>query len=522
MAWDDVSQIVSRLSEYLSSFDWDSAESLCMELIARLDNAEQSFPAPDAKEILARLRRKRRFRLMALVADALIRSGQSSPQVRRQYAQAMIDQGNLTAAEIVLKSLVNEEGTPQGEKAEARGLFGRIYKQLYVNANDPVSPRQQANLKTAFQFYHDVYRGDPIAHLWHGINAVALLARAHADRVPIDDAIDYRKLAHEILDELDQRALEMTCWDRATAVEAHIANGELDGARKHLLYFVLDPAADTFEVGSLLRQLIEVWRLVPDAEPGASLLPLLSSALLKREGGHVELQRSDITCGLEAVFGKDRYEPFSWFQTGLKRCAAVARIEDIMGRKVGTGFLVEPGEFFEQPTENPVLLTNAHVISPSGNPFPTSIMPTVAVAVFEALGQSYRIENLLWTSPTLDATFVSLEKMSTSSPCSLKPSPEPFSRDGHQRVYVIGYPLGGGLSISLQDSIWLDTDDTFLHYRTPTEPGSSGSPVFDQRYWTVVGLHHKGKSEMPRLNGKPGTYESNEAISINAIRKAMH
>ena len=225
MAWDDVSQIVSRLSEYLSSFDWDSAESLCMQLIARLDNAEQSFPAPDAKEILARLRRKRRFRLMALVADALIRSGQASPQVRRQYAQAMIDQGNLTAAEIVLKSLVNEEGTPQGEKAEARGLFGRIYKQLYVNANDPVSPRQQANLKTAFQFYHDVYRGDPKAHLWHGINAVALLARAHADHVPIDDAIDYRKLAHEILDELDQRALDMTCWDRATAVEAHIANG---------------------------------------------------------------------------------------------------------------------------------------------------------------------------------------------------------------------------------------------------------------------------------------------------------
>lgn len=521
MAWDDVPHIVSRLSEYLSSFDWNSAESLCMQLIARLDNAAQPFPASDAKEILARLRRKRRFRLMALVADAFIRSGQASPQVRRQYAQAMIDQGNLTAAEIVLNSLVNEQQTPPGEKAEARGLLGRIYKQLYVNANDPANPRQQANLKTAFGCYYDVYHGDPKAHLWHGINAVALLARAHADHVPIDETIDYRQLAHEILDELDQRALDMTCWDRATAVEAHIANGELDGARKHLLYFVLDPAADTFEVGSLVRQLTEVWRLVPDAEPGASLLPLLSSALLKREGGQVELQRSDITCGLEAVFGRDRYEPFSWFQTGLKRCTAVARIEDVMGRKVGTGFLVDPSEFFGRPSEKPVLLTNAHVISPPGNPFPTSIVPEVAVAVFEALGQFYRIENLLWTSSKLDATFVSLEKMSTSAPCSLKPSPEPFLPDSHQRVYVIGYPLGGGLSISLQDSIWLDADDTFLHYRTPTEPGSSGSPVFDQRYWTVVGLHHKGKSEMPRLNGQPGIYEANEAIAISAIRKAM-
>jgi hypothetical protein len=105
---------------------------------------------------------------------------------------------------------------------------------------------------------------------------------------------------------------------------------------------------------------------------------------------------------LEAVFGRDRYEPFSWFQTGLKRCTAVARIEDVMGRKVGTGFLVEPGEFFDRPSDKPVLLTNALVISPPGNPFPTSIVPTVAVAVFEALGQSYRIENLLWTSSELN------------------------------------------------------------------------------------------------------------------------
>jgi hypothetical protein len=521
MAWDDVPQIVSRLSEHLSSFDWNSAELLCMQLIARLNNAEQPFPASDAKEILARLRRKRRFRLMALVADALIRSGQASPHVLRQYAQAMIDQGNLTAAEIVLNSLGNEQQIRPGEKAEARGLLGRIYKQLYVNANDPASSRQQMNLKTAFRYYYDVYRADPKAHLWHGINAVALLARAHADNVSIDETTDHRKLAHEILDELDQKALGMTCWDRATAIEAHIANGELDGARKHLLYFVLDPAADAFEIGSLMRQLTEVWRVVSDAEPGASLLPLLSSALLKREGGQIELQRIDITCGLEAIFGRDRYEPFSWFQTGLKRCTAVARIEDVMGRKVGTGFLVEPGDFFDRPSEKPVLLTNAHVISPAGSPFPTSISPTVAVAVFEALGQSYRIEDLLWTSSKLDATFVSLEKMSTYAPCSLKPAPEPFLPDSNQRVYVIGYPLGGGLSISLQDSIWLDTDDTFLHYRTPTEPGSSGSPVFDQRYWTVVGLHHKGKSEMSRLNGKPGTYEANEAIAINAIREAM-
>src|SRR5262249_1501096 len=136
------------------------------------------------------------------------------------------------------------------------------------------------------------------------------------------------------------------------------------------------------------------------------------------------------------------------------------------------------------------------------------------------------VDKILWTSasadPKLDATFVSLEKVPDSPlPCPLKPEPAPFIAGNQQRLYVIGYPLGGGLSISLQDSIWLDADNTFLHYRTPTEKGSSGSPVFDQDFWTVVGLHHKGMDTMPHLHGTPGTYQANEAISISAIRQAM-
>jgi V8-like Glu-specific endopeptidase len=55
-----------------------------------------------------------------------------------------------------------------------------------------------------------------------------------------------------------------------------------------------------------------------------------------------------------------------------------------------------------------------------------------------------------------------------------------------------------------------------VHYRTPTEPGNSGSPVFDD-LWRLVALHHAGKSDMRKLNGKPGTYEANEGINILAI-----
>ena len=65
----------------------------------------------------------------------------------------------------------------------------------------------------------------------------------------------------------------------------------------------------------------------------------------------------------------------------------------------------------------------------------------------------------------------------------------------------------------------LDHNETHLHYRAPTEGGSSGSPVFEEQ-WKLIGLHHAGGSTMPRLNGK-GTYEANEALRIDEIRDAI-
>ena len=38
--------------------------------------------------------------------------------------------------------------------------------------------------------------------------------------------------------------------------------------------------------------------------------------------------------------------------------------------------------------------------------------------------------------------------------------------------------------------------------------------------WRVVGLHHRGGEEMPRIDGTPGTYKANEAIAILALQKA--
>lgn len=86
---------------------------------------------------------------------------------------------------------------------------------------------------------------------------------------------------------------------------------------------------------------------------------------------------------------------------------------------------------------------------------------------------------------------------------------------------------------SLQDNELLDhegppagtpsqSERCLIHYRAPTEPGSSGSPVFNEAPdWQVIGLHHAGGEYVRKLNGQSGTYAANEAIWIQSIAKAM-
>ena len=83
----------------------------------------------------------------------------------------------------------------------------------------------------------------------------------------------------------------------------------------------------------------------------------------------------------------------------------------------------------------------------------------------------------------------------------------------------IGHPKGGPLSLSIQDNVLIDVKAPKLHYRAPTEPGSSGSPVFNQD-WDLVALHHAGSKHMRALSGT-GTVEANEGIWISSIVEAL-
>jgi hypothetical protein len=529
MSWSDLSDFHKDLTAALTAYDWNKARVLCADLINRTHKEPTPCPEADAKAILAALRKKRRFDLMASVADAFITSGQNAPRIRRQYAQALIDQGLLLAPEHMLQLLASEPFEGDSQVAEAHGLLGRIYKQRYINIDRADNKYARAFFERALAEYLQTYRLDPTRYYWQGVNAVALLHRAKADRIPVQHAPDVEALAREILEAVSYASQSTEAFDLATRVEALIAVGDFKAAEDTALLYSRHPDADAFEVDSTLRQFKEVWRLKDDEPPGATILPLLRAAKLRGENGSLNMQPADVDAEialvknarsqLERNFGNDKTVTLQWYQTGLLRTKSVARVERLNGKGHGTGWLVGAEAFF--PGRSGVLLlTNAHVVNPDGTD--NALSPDQAQANFLGAGQVLRFESkAVWSSPPdqFDATFLAF----ASDPPPLQPMPLASRkvRVGVPAplVYIMGHPAGRDLELSLHDNKLLGCNEKLLHYRTPTEGGSSGSPVFEEDAWEVVGLHHAGGT-FDRLDGGTPPYEANEGITILALKNA--
>lgn len=547
----------------LAAFDFKGAEQECGALIDYLFATDAPFAAKDAERLLQQLRNKRRFVLLQQVADAFIQTGRQSRKIVRLYVQALIDQNNLTAALAVLQHLVSGiSGTAltleeDEEYFEARGLLGRVYKQLYINAGHPAVARNRSFLKEAIRHYLDVYTRDPQKYTWQGINVVALLYRARRDGIDTTGFPAMDSLAGAVLRTIaEKHAREAAdAWDFATAAEACIALDRPEEALEWCSGYARMPYCDAFQLASTLRQLEEVWGLDLETESGRLLLPLLRAELLQREGGNVTLTLKELRqqfaaveataarhhsvvpsgnrehkAGLEKVFDDGSFQTLSWMQLGIQRCLAVARIRRATSDGLGTGFLVKGADLYEPWGEELLLLTNAHVVC-DDLAEEKALRSSEAVIVFEVLNRdaTFAVDRICWTSPStaLDATVIRFSRQDQLRLQELTRGVpiyplffEPPNPKKPGRVYIIGHPYGSLLKLSLHDNLLLDFEDPKIHYRTPTDEGSSGSPVFNQ-YWSLIGLHHAGSKEMGCLNGKPGTYAANEGIWIKAIKDTI-
>jgi hypothetical protein len=526
--------LVASLATAADHYDHGDASRHCRRLVELLRADEDRVPTADVLLILRHLRKKRWFDLSAAVAEAALqRAEEDEPAVlsiRLHYAQALIEQGLHLAAVEVLERLLERCRSPD-DAAECRGLLGRAYKQMFVVS---APSRRHRPLRRAIALYDHVYRTDPDRFLWHGINSAALVQRAAAEGIAVDDLPPAVPTAEAILAVIERRSADPDrdpdVWDLATPMEACLVLGRDDEAATWMEAYMAHPRADTFELTATLRQLEEIWRLDAGRSPGATLLPRLQARILAgREGGRIELRVDEVAetgMGLEKVLGQDGMVTYAWYRTGLLRGRAVAAIADEFGEPVGTGFLVLATDLHPAlASHGTVLLTNSHVV---GVDVPGALALEDARVTFEVRSAettdatTHRVAEVLWTSPPhlLDTSILRLDPTPDADGDACPLTAACPRTDGTQRVYVIGYPQGRSLSFAIADNLLLDRDDRALHYRAPTEPGSSGSPVFNRR-WQVIALHHAGRSDMPRLHGQPGTYPANEGIWIEAVRRAL-
>lgn len=551
----DIEKFKTELEYSLKTFDKVTSEALCDKLISHLKENRGETSVKDIGDVLLKLRNKKMFQLMSKVGEAAADTNRQSYRIRKVYAQSLIELGKFKDALEVLNKLVEDTENESGdfimeakkEWPEAKALIGRTYKQLYVNTIDnPGSPCKEY-MEKAVRSYYEVYEKDPVEKTYQGINAVALLKRAERDGINLTGFQNADDIVRKIFDvtkyKIDDKSAIM--WDYAIAIECLVAmNIQSDEEFKNLLEwigeYINSKDADAFELNSTLRQMEQVWLLNTDTRIGNEILPILRAMLLKQEGGEVTIdlakyglsKRRSFTEAerktYQSVLGNTSFKSYKWWLRGVNRCMAIAKItKEASEEVVGTGFLLRGSDLNENIKDEFVLLTNNHVISddPHKKIYKiTPLFPDKAVITFQALDLSkeFRVSEIIWTSEELDVTVLrfiaedlikikELTKELVFYPLA-KGLPD-IDNDSSIRVYIIGHPKGGVLQFSFQDNILLVPGNPLIRYRTPTEGGSSGSPVFNED-WELMGIHHASISEAQK-------HVANEGIYINAVRDAL-
>jgi len=370
-------------------------------------------------------------------------------------------------------------------------------------------PGSADDLVTAIDAYASAIRegGDL---LWLGINAHALAHRARRDGVEIPelDIPDERSVLNDAM----ARSVDND-WAAAVTVEASLLVGEPFPVETIVERLA---GASPFVHASLRRQLIEVWGL-PDDHPAIVTL----SEFLLRVGSNAPIELPRDPGGFEKLFGSEWPIPIDTYRQGLAAAESVAHILLRGQVPIGTGFLVDGAALHPDLAGHTTLITNEHVVP---SPERADGAPADALTVRFDAHDTAPIDDLravFWSDrDDLDVCVLVSDTLDAAGLPTLTPSDRLPAVMPGAHVYVVGHPGGRSLCLSIRGNDLVDQDGVRIHYRAPTEKGSSGSPVFDEA-WQLVGTHHYGSPRLPRLHGKTGTYGGNEGTSFVALRHQL-
>lgn len=290
-----------------------------------------------------------------------------------------------------------------------------------------------------------------------------------------------------------------------------------DGALKDMVWDLLERSEEEGWQGDLVR---EAYRNNPGNE---ALLRIyekfgLAPKINLAQGG-VSMAGVDATpssAGLQKIIRDDNptLDINAWRVRLTELELRVCRI-DIDGRPKGTGFLVGPD----------VVLTNFHVVEEivTGKKVSASVsclfdykvlannklnagtrvqlaagQGVLASSPYSAAEKAAKPDSALPTEDELDFALLRLDRPFASEPQASPRGHEvlpafPAEFKPGQGIIIAQHPAGAPmkLAIDTQSVIGINANGTRVRYKTSTEGGSSGSPVYDM-LWNLCALHHYG------------------------------
>ncbi|GAA3367601.1 hypothetical protein GCM10020367_66320 [Streptomyces sannanensis] len=318
-----------------------------------------------------------------------------------------------------------------------------------------------------------------------------------------------------------------------------------DNARAEQLKHA-EAAAERYARTSAERQSIERRQDAGVKFPDSpEALAVRATRLLDRQGvpaaAVVESIREeplDAPAAYERILGLSKeLQAWSFLPRGARVARTVARIsvrENGRELPLGTGFLVSPR----------LLMTNHHVLSDPATVQQCFVEFDAQVTIDNTPAAPVRLEfdpgAFFLADEALDFALVLVRPVSDSqAPGEVFGWNRLSVQQGKlvigEPVNVIGHPMGRLKEIAVRDNALQVRLDDFLHYKTDTEPGNSGSPVYNDQ-WEVVALHHSGvpkKDAQGRTLRKDGQvwqpgdgddaidWVSNEGVRVSSILKHL-
>ena len=471
----------------------------------------------------------------------------------------MVAEAFLTkAVQLAGKDFENDPGL----LSDCLGLQGRIWKQRAVRAKE-LNEATRLAYERAYAFYTQgmaatMQAAEPDPE-FHQVNLLGLMKSAQARGITLGKKADAAKWARGILKGA-KKGGSTSDWQLANAGDAALYLGREAEAVAHYTAYLDKAKAKPFAMNATRRQLVEVWGIAPKGNGELSHIVRQMAQLSMRSMATVSLTIDEIeamaeTAGpeageLEALLDGVKAIPAADIRKVLKLSQSVGKVCAPNGRAVGTGFLLHGRHVHQALANEYVFITNDHVVCDAKSYAGASIRSAEASIFFEDLNpdEIYQVSEIFWRSDskTHDCAILRLHKQPEGLTAELEVQdslPLRYSTEAGQadkdapsrapRVFIVGHPNGRGLEITFEHNYIIDHElrnpaakatpqPVRIHYRAPTEPGNSGSPVLSAASLKLIGLHHSTTDEpLGRALKTNESYKANEGLWIQAIIAAV-